>query len=73
MRAFSLSDATDKTFTFPTQRYGLLAFVNEECPTCNLVMPLIDSAFRAFDGDLDVRAVGQDVSGNAELIKRHQL
>ncbi|HEV3113276.1 MAG TPA: hypothetical protein VGY99_22555 [Candidatus Binataceae bacterium] len=73
MRAFSLNDSTGKTFAFPTQRYDLLAFVNEECPTCNLVMPLIDAAFRAFNRGLDVWAIGQDAAGNAELIKNHQL
>jgi hypothetical protein len=51
----------------------LLCFVKEDCPTCQLSMPLIEAAHRAFGDAVEVRAIGQDAAGNAALVERHEL
>lgn len=71
--AFSLPDAAGEPRSFPTGRFALLCFVKEDCPTCQLSMPLIESAHRAFGSGLDVWAVGQDAEGNARLVDQFAL
>jgi len=73
LRAFTLSDRDGATRTFPTGRPSLLCFVKEDCPTCDLSMPLIEAVHRAFGTAVDVWAVGQDTAGNAVLVERHGL
>lgn len=72
---FSLADMSGRNFAFPQeQRAGkptLLCFVKEDCPTCNLVMPLLQTLHDG--GDLDVLAPGQTADGNRTLIERHGL
>ena len=67
--AFSLADQSGNDFSFPTGAHTVVSFVKEDCPTCNLVMPLID-ALQA-SGDVPVLAAGQTVEGNRTLIGRH--
>jgi peroxiredoxin len=71
--AFELRDARGKAHSFPSNRATLLCFVKEDCPTCGLTMPLIESAYRVFGKCIDVRAIGQDADGNAKLVERHAL
>lgn len=71
--AFTLADPAGATHAFPSGRVGLLCFVKEDCPTCQLSMPLIEAAHTAFAAAVDVRAIGQDASGNAVLVERHRL
>ena len=71
--AFTLADASGATHAFPSDCTGLLCFVKEDCPTCQLSMPLIEAAHDAFGIAIDVRAVGQDAAGNAALIERYKL
>src|SRR6476660_2756786 len=70
---FRLRDAASKTYSFPSARLALLCFVNEDCPTCNLSMPLIEAAHHAFGTQVDVWAIGQEAAGNAALVERHGL
>ncbi|HZU77568.1 MAG TPA: redoxin domain-containing protein [Dehalococcoidia bacterium] len=70
--SFSLQSAAG-THTFPSGRHALLCFVKEDCPTCQLSMPLIEAAHRAFGEDVDVWAIGQDAEGNARLVERFNL
>ncbi|MDZ7727446.1 MAG: TlpA disulfide reductase family protein [Dehalococcoidia bacterium] len=63
--SFSLNDTTGATRTFPGTRPALLAFVKEDCPTCQMSMPLIEAAQQAFAEHLDVWSIGQDAEGNA--------
>ena len=70
---FSLDDSGGQSRTFPTGRPALLCFVKEDCPTSGLSMPLIEAASRAFGGDVDVWAIGQDAEGNALLEERYNL
>ena len=67
--AFSLADPSGTDFAFPTGARTVVTFVKEDCPTCNLVMPLLD-ALQA-SGDVPVLAAGQTTEGNRILIERH--
>ncbi len=46
--AFELRDARGTAQSFPSARTALLCFVKEDCPTCEMTMPLIEAAHRAF-------------------------
>jgi hypothetical protein len=70
--SFSRADQHGWTFSFPDHP-ALLCFVKEDCPTCGMTMPLIEAASVAFQGELDVLAIGQDAAGNARLLERHAL
>ena len=71
--AFKLTDLAGREHAFPTGRTALLCFVKEDCPTCDLTMPLIEAAHRAFGKKIDVFAIGQDAAGNRILAERHGL
>src|SRR6266852_2204920 len=73
MPSFSLTDQHRRAHTFPSTRPALLCFVKEDCPTCVMTMPLIETASQAFGGEVDVVAIGQDAAGNALLVERHKL
>ena len=71
---FSLADTcSGDDFTFPTGRAkpALLCFVKEDCPTCNLVMPLLQALHEG--GDVEVLAPGQTADGNRALVEKHGL
>jgi len=70
---FSLTDLAGTEHRFPSQRHILLCFVKEDCPTCQLTMPLIEDAHRAFASKLEVLAIGQEAEGNAKLVAAHHL
>ena len=71
--AFTLTDTGGVARAFPSGRPALLCFVHEECATCDLSLPLIEAAQRAFGHAVDVWAIGQDAEGNAVLAARHNL
>ena len=65
---------------FPSGRNALLCFVKEDCPTCQITMPLIEAAHGAFASklrceasNLDVLAIGQDAEGNAKLVEQYRM
>lgn len=71
---FSLADMAGTSFAFPQAAGGkpaLLCFVKEDCPTCNLVMPLLQALHES--GDVAVLAPGQTADGNRTLVERHGL
>lgn len=68
-----LADIDAAPLSFPSGRHALLCFVKEDCPTCQLSMPLIQAAYEAFGDRLDIWAIGQDAEGNARLIEEHDL
>ena len=70
---FSLVDGAGTARPFPTGRPALLCFVKEDCPTCQLSMPLIEAAGVAFRPALDVLTIGQEATGNANLVTRFAL
>ena len=72
-QAFSLSDMTGATRTFPTGRPSLICFVKEDCNTCNLAVPVLEAFHKAWGDRADVWMVGQSAEGNAILRNRHGL
>jgi hypothetical protein len=71
--AFSLRDESGIDRFFPGGKPALIAIVKEDCPTCGIVMPLLDAFHRAHRGALDVLIVGQTADGNALLRERYAL
>ena len=69
--AFALDDMAGNGHAFPAGQRTALCFVKEDCPTCNLVMPLIEALGDA--DELTVLAPGQTADGNRTLIERHGL
>lgn len=67
LRPFSLLDCEHKAHAFPSGRVSVLFFVKEDCPTCRLSAPLIESTYRAFGGHADVWMIGQESAGNTRL------
>ena len=71
--AFLLHDDSGADRAFPSDRTALICFVKEDCPTCNVVMPVLDAFQRAFGGKVDLLVAGQTDTGNAALRDRHRL
>ena len=71
--SFELDDSNGAPHAFPGGKKTLLCFVKEDCPTCDLSMPLIEQVHRAYGDSVDVLVVGQDTPGNAILVERHGL
>ncbi|MCX7064458.1 MAG: TlpA family protein disulfide reductase, partial [Proteobacteria bacterium] len=71
--AFLLRDSSGADRSFPSGRPTLIVMVKEDCPTCGIVMPLLEAFFRSYGVALDVLVVGQTQQGNAILIDRHRL
>lgn len=69
--SFSLKDTSGTEQSFPCKTKSILCFVKEDCPTCNLVMPLIETlhANTAFK----VMAPGQTTKGNEALVNLYGL
>lgn len=72
-RSFTLRDSRETEHRFPTGRPALLVFVEADCPTCNLVAPLIETARSAYGVEVDVFCVGQDGPDNVHFEKHHHL
>jgi hypothetical protein len=70
---FALKDLTGETRRHPTDRPSLIAFVKEDCQTCNLVAPLLEAFHRAWGETADVWMLGQSAEGNGLLRDRHAL
>ena len=68
---FSLRDQHSVDRAFPPASKAVLCFAKEDCPTCNLIMPLIEALHR--ETPLEVLVPGQTTDGNATLIDRHAL
>src|SRR5262245_15672145 len=71
--AFSLDDLSGTAHTFPAGRTTMLCFVKEDCPTCQIAMPVIEAFHRAFGSAVSVLAIGQEAAGNRVLAQRHSL
>ena len=67
MPAFQLADAAGKTARFPGGRPAIVCFLKNDCPTCHLVMPVLNALHRALQGRLDFFMAGQTADGNATL------
>ena len=69
--AFSLRDLGGRTQVFPRSTKSVICFVKEDCPTCNLVLPLIEALHK--QSGLDILITGQTAEGNDILASRHAL
>ena len=70
---FALKDLSGESRRFPTGRPALIAFVKEDCATCNLAAPVLEAFHRAWGEAADIWMVGQTDDGNAILKDRHGL
>ena len=68
---FQLSDQHGSEHSFPDGQASLLCFVKEDCPTCNLVLPLIQKVYES--NTCRVLIPGQTKDGNEILVKNHDL
>jgi thiol-disulfide isomerase/thioredoxin len=71
--SFSLADASGEIHRFPSRRPALLAFMEADCPTCNLGAPLLEAAHRALSAGMDVRVVMQDAPEDHDFARQHAL
>ena len=68
--AFSLDDLQGNSLSFPIGKATVVCFVKEDCPTCNLVLPVLNSL--AEQEDVPVLLPGQTLDGNRVLQERYQ-
>lgn len=66
---FLLEDLSGNKHSFPTGKSTLLCFLKEDCPTCNLVLPVVDAV--AQSDSAQVFALGQTSKGNQILKERY--
>lgn len=71
VQPFTLKDLNGNERSIPSGTKTLLCFVKEDCPTCNLVAPLLEAAHQ--QSDIDVVLVGQTADGNRALAANHEL
>ena len=70
---FSLTDQNGQARVFPTGRPSLIAFLKEDCNTCNLVAPILEAFHQAWGDQADIWVLGQSKDGNQILQDRHGL
>ena len=73
MPAFLLQDDRGDEYAFPGPKPAVVCFVKEDCPTCNEVMPLIETAYASLGGEVDFFVCGQTQEGNRTLVENHRL
>ncbi len=72
-KKFSLVDEMGEEFTFPSHRACLIAFVKEDCETCNLTLPILEVIHKTVETKLDVLAISQKLEDIEILRNRHNL
>ncbi len=65
--AFLLTDMEGGEQSFPSGRPAIVCFVKDDCPTCHLVMPVLDALHRAAGERFDFFVAGQTSEGNRAL------
>lgn len=70
---FSLDDMAGQARRFPTGRPSLICFLKEDCHTCNLVAPILETFHQTWGRLADIWVLGQSADGNAILQGRHGL
>ena len=68
--AFELRDGAGRSHRLPSTA-AVVAFVKEDCPTCNEVMPVLIALHRAFGARVPFLVVGQNEAGNRLLESRY--
>ncbi len=69
--AFTLPDGEGAPHGYSPDAPALICFVKEDCPTCNLVMPVLDALCQGFGDCLQFHVIGQSVEGDRRLESRH--
>lgn len=68
--AFNLEiSGSGEPLAFPTGDTTLICFVKEDCPTCQLVLPILKAAH----GDQKLLVIGQTTDGNQKLSTNYEL
>ena len=70
---FSLEDMTGGTRRFPAGRPALICFLKEDCRTCDLAAPILETFHQAWGSLADVWVLGQSGDDNAVIRDRHGL
>lgn len=65
--AFLLADMAGGEKSFPSGRPAIVCFVKDDCPTCHVVMPVLDALHRAIGQRIDFFVAGQTAEGNKAL------
>ncbi len=65
--AFLLADTDGSEVSFPSGRPAIVCFVKDDCPTCHVVMPVLDALHQAFGARIDFFVAGQTAQGNRAL------
>ncbi len=65
--AFLLADGAGGERSFPSGRPAVVCFVKDDCPTCHVVMPVLDALHQACGEQVDFFVAGQTKDGNAAL------
>ncbi|TNF80133.1 MAG: redoxin domain-containing protein [Gammaproteobacteria bacterium] len=65
--AFLLEDGKGGEKSFPSGRPSIVCFVKDDCPTCHVVMPVLDAMHQALGERIDFFVAGQTAEGNRAL------
>jgi len=68
--AFNLDTNAAESRSFPNGEATLICFIKEDCPTCKLVVPILEQLHK---GGAGLLAVGQTKDGNDALIEQFNL
>ncbi|MBV1877942.1 MAG: redoxin domain-containing protein [Pseudomonadales bacterium] len=68
--AFSLKNIDHQAVSFPNNQPTLICFIKKDCPTCELIMPLLAAQLAANDKLL---LIGQTSAGNLALHHQYSL
>jgi len=68
--AFDLESAQGASHSFPSGQNTLICFIKEDCPTCKLIVPILEQLHQK---QLLILAIGQTKDGNDRLIKEFDL
>lgn len=71
LQAFQLQDQSSNAVSFDGESDSIVCFVKEDCPTCNLIAPILERIHQT--NSATILLVGQTVEGNKLLIDRHGL
>lgn len=74
--AFSLLNMQKQKVSFPGKHETVICFLKADCPTCKLVIPILDSFHQTHtpkQNQIDLYLIGQTSAGNTELVDEFNL
>lgn len=67
LKLFTLEDQSGTSVEVPTGRPSLICFLKDDCPTCQIAVPVLDAYQRAYGGKVDIIVVDQsDPAGGVD-------